>query len=470
MVTKRTFSANSIDRDGDTLVDITSLECLDNMRYNLDLGAPADAATSTPADDGRYKDSTQIADGEGLLCGSDSNTKCTGYELMRSLDFADAGSYEGGSIVTNWRPNNADPAMATNAGWDPIGGNFATRFEGNGYTIRNLYARNIDDSNGANIGLFATIDIEGTVRSIGIQSAALYGSGAAFDTIGGLAGVNNGSIIASYAHNTTVDGGAGPDSIGGLLGSMSAGHVIASYVSNSTLDSGAGVFDIVGSLVGIIGADTVIASYSRGGTVNGGADTNDIVGGLLGQSTGTFIIATYSTVTANGGGGNNDFVGGLAGLHNGNISASYATGVADGGTPDDTGDRASAFYATRATAGTGITDSYGFGTPVNSDNTGGSNGSTKPTVDGTAITMAEQLTLANAGTTWNSAAHDTLDAWDFGDDTEIPALRYADYDGPGTDYSCGDNDIFTGIPTVAASPTGPIPIECGKTLLPGQRP
>ena len=463
MVTKRTFSANSIDRDGDTLVDITSLECLDNMRYNLDLGAPADAATSTPADDGRYKDSTQIADGEGLLCGADSNTKCTGYELMRSLDFADAGSYEGGSIVTNWRPNNADPAMATNAGWDPIGGNFATRFEGNGYTISNLYARNIDDSNGARLGLFDTIAATGTVRSIGTADAALYGSDADIDIIGALAGAFNGSIIASYAHNTTADGGAGSDSVGGLLGASRgvSSRIIASYASDSALNGGA-TSDNVGGLLGeSLNDNTTIAIYTRGGTVSGGANNNDVVGGLIGATgSSSFTAAAYSTSTANGGSGN-DIVGGLVGRHNtvsssGNISASYATGVADGGAPDDTSDRAYALHGFRIpdSPGTGIIDSYGFGIPVNHDGgTGGSNGSTPPA----GVTAAADLTATNVPTTWNSAAHDTLNAWDFGTAAQIPALRYADYDGTGTDYSCGDNDIFTGIPHRSGQPRRPNP-------------
>ena len=461
-----TLSMNTFDRDGDTLVDITSLERLDNVRYNLDLGGTSD--------DGRYKDENQAADNAGLLCGANENTKCTGYELMRSLDFADAGSYDGGMVNTNWRPTSGDPATATNAGWDPIGGNFASRFEGNGYTIRNLYARNIDSSTGAHIGLFHTIASGATVRSIGIQDAALYGSDGSSDFIGAVAGRNNGSVIASYTHNTTANSGAGlNDSTGGLIG-LSSGKIIASYAYNSTLRNDAGTAGFVGALLGgntnNIGA-TVIASYARGGTVSGGADNSDNVGGLIGATTNNILIAaTYSTAAANGGGGNTDNVGGLIGRHNGFlIRASYATGIADGGVVGDTDDRAYALYGFRTSGlGTGITDSYGFGVPVNNNDTGGSNGTDPPTVDGTAITMTEQLTLANAGTTWNSAADDTLHAWDFGDNTEPPALRYADYDDAGNDYHCGNDSIFDGIPTVAASPSGPLTVVCGQTLLPGQ--
>ena len=469
---------NPIDRDDDNLIDITSLEVLNNVRYNLDLG--------DTSDDGRYKESTQTGNNEGLLCGHNADTNCTGYELMRSLDFADAGSYDSGMVKSEWRPNNDDPAMATNAGWDPIGGNFASRFEGNGFTISNLYARNTDDSTGASIGLFDTIAADATVRSIGIADAALYGSDASSrDFIGGLTGTNNGSIIASYARNTTANGGLGGDTIGGLVGNHSTSHIIASYAINSTVDGGADI-DNVGGLVGTVDNAITIANYASSGTISGSADGTDAVGGLVGAtSNSTVITAIYSTNTANGGGGNNDTAGGLVGRHNasatsGNLIASYATGVADGGDSTDTGDRAYALYGFRAASGTSLTDSYGFGAPVNSDTTGGSDGSTKPTVDGTtstaAITTAEQLTTENVPDSWNEADSDTLDAWDFSDDgTEIPALRYADYDGTDTDYGCTDatNPTSTAtivIPPVVAAPGGPLEIVCGETLLPGQRP
>ena len=476
----RTLSMNAIDRDGDTLVDINSLEALNNVRYNLDLG--------DTSDDGRYKDSTQAAVNAGLQCGADSTTDCTGYELMRSLDFTDAGSYDGSitNAMRDWRPNsmadntgNTLPQTmaenATNAGWDPIGGEFATRFEGNGYTISNLYARNTDNSNGASIGLFNTIASAGTVRSIGLQNAALYGSNANFDTAGALAALNNGTIIASYAQNTIADSGAGiSETIGGLIGG-DTGTIIASYAHNTTANGGMGNSDSVGGLLGASNSSTTIASYASGaGTISGGTDNSDVVGGLIGFILNSSItVAAYSTNAVSGGSGNNDNIGGLVGTHNGTtdssegISASYATGVADGGT--GTGDRAYALYGSRvSTVSNGLTDSYGFGIPVNHDGgSGGSNGSTPPA----GVTAASDLTAANVPDSWNDADSDTLNAWDFGTAAQIPALRYADYDGPDNDdYHCGDDAIFTGIPTVAASPGGPIPVVCGETLLPGQRP
>ena len=177
---------------------------------------------------GRYKESTQIGDGEGMLCGTDAATPCTGYELTRALDFNDSSSYASGQINTDWGPDNADPATATNAGWPPIGScnadttdggtavcndnddtPFAARFEGNGYTISNLYARNINDTTAAGIGLFAVIDSTAAIDTIGIINASVYGSSADLDFVGGLVGSSEGNISASYASDNTADGGMG---------------------------------------------------------------------------------------------------------------------------------------------------------------------------------------------------------------------------------------------------------------------
>ena len=272
---------NPIDVDGDTLIDINSLERLYNMRYNLDVGATGD--------DGRYKESTQTADDQGMLCGADAATPCSGYELTRALDFATSSSYDSDMVNDDWCPDNADPNVATNAGWPPIGscnddvnmdnivcddGNdtpFAARFEGNGYTISNLYARNTNNSTAANIGLFNTIAVAGIIRSIGLQNAALYGSNASVESVGGLAGRCNGIIIASYVQDTTADGGAGIlNYVGGLVGNANntASRIIASYVQNTTANGGANN-EYVGGLVGQFTDGTVIASYALGGTANG---------------------------------------------------------------------------------------------------------------------------------------------------------------------------------------------------------
>ena len=542
---------NPIDADGDTLIDINSLERLYNMRYNLDVGATGD--------DGRYKESTQTADDQGMLCGADAATPCSGYELTSALDFATSSSYDSDMVNDDWRPDNADPNMATNAGWPPIGScntntdgtdgacgddddiPFAARFVGNDYTISNLYARNTNNSTSAGIGLFAAIDNAAIIDTVGVVDAFVYGSSADLDYVGGLVGFSDGSIIASYTSGSTADGGMGnSDRVGGLAG-QNDDSISASYVNDSTADGGMGNTDRVGSLVGI-NFGTITASYVAGdSTADGGAGTNNNVGGLVGFSSGNISASYTSGSTANGGTGDGDSVGGLVGFNNGNITASYATNsMADGGMGD--GDRVGglvgesrtgtiaasyasgtanggadnnnvvgglvgdtsrtstviASYATAAAdGGTGsgntvgslvgrntitivfvtsngtITASYGFGTTDNVD-TAGESGSSLPG----GVTTAAQLTAPSSAAAtavdaeWNQAiSSNTQNAWNFGESMQAPALRYADYDGDGDTYGCGSDSMATIVipDSVPNGMGGTITVDCGTTLLPGQR-
>ena len=88
----------------------------------------------------------------------------------------------------------------------------------------------------------------------------------------------------------------------------------------------------VGGLVGVHGSGgSITASYATG-NADGGDGNSDRVGGLVGeQGSGGSITASYATGNADGGDGDLDSVGGLVGLQQGSISASYATGNADGG-------------------------------------------------------------------------------------------------------------------------------------------
>ena len=455
-------SANlPIDADGDELIDITSLERLNNIRYNLDLG------------DGRYKTSADIAENSGMLCGTEQDTNCRGYELIISLDFANPNHYESGELNAAWRPQNSNGTIiaqaqadtATNSGWTPIGtAGSATRFnsrvEGNGHTIRNLYGRR---STAGQLGLFGTTGTSSVIRSIGVATVRLYGSDDR-DTIGALVGVNGGIIVASYASGT-VNGGAGTDTIGGLVGQNSSHTTVASYASGAV--NGGADDDDVGGLVGQ-NLNLIIASYASS-TVNGGADDDD-VGGLVGHGSGASAMATYASGTANGD-ANDDNVGGLMGGSSASFdAANYTTVTVDGGEGTDRFGSLGNFIGV-------ILSSYGFGTATGE--TPGSDGIARTggvaAVD-TGIVGARTLTIANAGVEWNQVDTTTyalpvttMNAWDFGTAAQAPALRYADYDGPNDTYGCGDGSNATiVIPSVVATPTGPMTITCGTTLLPEQ--
>ena len=130
-----------IDRDGNDngLIDITSLEQLDAIRYDLDGdGTPSGDAAAVSA----YEAAFGLTAGAAISC----TGGCSGYELMTNLDFEDNASYADGSREVAWiDPANGGTASTT--GWLPIGDNstgaddsrFTAIFEGNDKTISNLF-------------------------------------------------------------------------------------------------------------------------------------------------------------------------------------------------------------------------------------------------------------------------------------------------------------------------------------------
>jgi len=130
-----------VDDDGDGLIEIRTLDELNNIRYNL-AGTSYDDGAADSAPDGDTGDVTGCG-GRGTL------RACNGYELMASLDFADAMSYAADAngnraVNTTWCPTgttNCDGGSGAGAaGWPPIG-TFTGTFNGNGNTISNLYVR-----------------------------------------------------------------------------------------------------------------------------------------------------------------------------------------------------------------------------------------------------------------------------------------------------------------------------------------
>ena len=86
----------------------------------------------------------------------------------------------------------------------------------------------------------------------------------------------------------------------------------------------------IGGLVGRQNGGSITASYATG-PADGGNGDFDHVGGLVGRQSGGSIKASYATGVARGGNGNSDYVGGLVGWQSsGSIRESYATGDAYG--------------------------------------------------------------------------------------------------------------------------------------------
>ena len=328
-----------IDKDGNGLIEISSLLELHNIRYNL-------AGTS-------YKIS---ADDEGDSTGcptqpydhdndpdTDDVMGCTGYELTQDLDFdkdGDSKTFEGDCDVivsgnsprTDFSNCNIDPDDVEdvyfpktdndNQGWLPIGdcgsdnncggsgsdddSPFTAVFEGNGFTIKNLYLkRNIVAG-----GLFGLTGSTVRVRNIGMQGGGIFSCSSCSSNSysGGLVGRNTGTISDSHATGDVSSSVSSPSYAGGLVGE-NAGTITNSYATGSASGGNSG---------GLVGenAGTITDSYATGSA----SSTDSDAGGLVGRNEGG-ITNSYATGSAYGGNS-----GGLVGENAGTITDSYATG------------------------------------------------------------------------------------------------------------------------------------------------
>ena len=195
------------DVDGDGLIEVSSLEQLNAIRYDLD----GDGQPDTNGDEA-YADAFPIALGEAVC-----NRNCKGYELARSLDFDRADSYASGVANTAW---------TVGSGWLPIGFDdnpFDATFEGNEHTITNLYIRRVTIlDNPGSVGLFGDTGVSSIVSRIGLVDVDVTG----YENVGGLAGMSSGSVIRSYVTGRVSDHGW--HAVGGLIG-YNRGPVTASY-------------------------------------------------------------------------------------------------------------------------------------------------------------------------------------------------------------------------------------------------
>ena len=311
--------------------------------------------------------------------------------------------------------------------------------------------------------------------------------------VGGLVGWldRGGSILASYATGEAAGGDGALDRVGGLVGRQFRSLILASYATGDA--AGGGGKDLVGGLVGLQEGLGAVSGERCGSEIREVAceilcgpeleppppfdpenprsepyceaecHTRRLsycgsAGGRPGSPREpSMIVASYATGTAFGGDGN-DLVGGLVGRsRQSDIVASYALGDADGGIgKDHVGELVGLSENFRLSHGARVIiepiDSYGFGHAVRGEMPG-SAGPSRPI----GVSNAFDLSDDNVGElAWNEARSNTLSVWDFGTDRQIPALRYADYDGPGNSFiNCGPDP-------------GDIPDNLCGTLLPGQ--
>ena len=527
------------DENDNGLIEVNSLEQLYAIRYDLDGdGVPS----GTDSQQAAYRTAFGLS---GAGAAASCTGGCVGYELMSNLDFNDIDATMMGDQLSIWSENCADGACqiatavngnnADKVGWPPIGDNsntYTATFDGNDYTISNLY---INRSSTSNVGLFGALGIDGNLRNLGIEGGSLSGAGnvgglvgrssgtisdchatgdangagnvggllgenlgtisdchatvnvtASQNNVGGLVGWNNGGTISDCHATGDVRGSI--ENVGGLVGSNEGGVITNSSAMGNVTGSGSYVGGLVGDnknkgstnatisacyatgnangggfvggLVGLSTSATISACYATGNATTTGGN----VGGLLGGNVGSTISACYATGDATGSG---VAAGGLVGANQGTISACYATGNATSGSRGAGGlvggnqGPVTACYSTgnasgahqvgglvgvNATGGT-VTNSY-FDSDVSNRSTSDPYDKTTaqlqtPTAyddntdatDGSSIYEAWNLDVDNAqpiGVDDGTAVGDDTvdDPWDFGTDSEYPALR-VDFDVDG---------------------------------------
>ena len=147
-------------------------------------------------------------------------------------------------------------------------------FDGNGHVIRNLHIRG-----GGYLGLVGQLSSEATISNMGLDTVDIEGSGR---SSGALAGVNRGSITASYTSGSV----NGSSTVGGLVG-VNKGSIISSYSGVSTTAD-----NMVGGIAGQ-NYGTIASSYSSG-AVNGSI----YAGGIAGYASGTASACFWDTQTS----------------------------------------------------------------------------------------------------------------------------------------------------------------------------
>ncbi len=290
---------------------------------------------------------------------------------------------------------------------------FSGVFDGQGFAVSHL---TINLPEYIYMGLFGRIDSGSQLRNLRVESISNTGQ----DYVGGLAGLNSGSIISCSATGEV----SGPDNydwyVGGLVGDNS-GSITASYATGEVIG-----YYCVGGLVGH-SSGSITSSYATG-EVNG----YQYVGGLVGSNGDqqfdgggsiTFCYATDSVI------GSDNYVGGLVGDNSGLITSSYATGEVSGSGNNIFGLAGTNRYGGMITACFWDIETSGKNKGVDYGSSGGVTGKT-------TAEMQTLATFTSAG--WDflgESTNGTADIWRMcTNDVDYPRLSW-EY-SQGGDFDC----------------------------------
>ena len=259
-----------VDTDGDGLIEISTIEELNNMRHNL-------AGTS-------YKTSSR-ARGKTTGC---PRSGCFGYELNNNLDFSGS----------RW---------ASGKGWEPIGDeddSFTATFDGNGYTISGLTII----SPATAVGFFGHTR-GATIRNITLANASVIGSKLPGSSVG--TNEQNG-VLVGYASGSNIEKVRivnamvyGRARTGGLVGIATEGTTIEQVYVEATVGTSGRKAAV---MIGQVGNNVEVKNSYCSGSVDLDNPNKDFpaIGGLTGDSYAgsTFSVTdVYCTGVVRGGSG-----------------------------------------------------------------------------------------------------------------------------------------------------------------------
>ncbi|HEX3431633.1 MAG TPA: GLUG motif-containing protein [Rhizomicrobium sp.] len=268
----------------------------------------------------------------GILYRLENNLKNLAYDIARMPRgaYALAGDYDasGDGVYTS----------------PPIGAEFSGTFSGLGSVISNLTV--VDHIQYDYVGLFYHVSKNGAVNAVRLSHVVMQGLG----TVGGLAGVSDGTVSGSETSGRLVGGLTG-GLVGQNNGTIEYSHAtdrikaLVNGVSGGLVGENTGTITNSWSAGSISGRDSTSAgglvAYNTGNIAQGfSTDTvtcENYCGGLSATNTGT-IINSYSTGSVSGYASSFD-VGGFIGVnYNGGVAkSSYSTGVVSGKRNGDVG-------------------------------------------------------------------------------------------------------------------------------------
>ncbi len=203
------------------------------------------------------------------------------YGLQGMLNFQSSSFALAGNVDASATANWTGTAGWNGGGFQPVGQwggvPFTGTFNGNGYTISNLYISHPTDSY---VGMFGYVN-GGTIENVTLANENVT----ALSDVGGLVGEFYRGTISSVAVSGTVQG---QNDVGGLVGFASFGTVSSpttiEYSLSSANVTGTGSLGDVGGLVGLDGA--AISQSAATGNVDGVQYVGGLVGYLYGTETG----------------------------------------------------------------------------------------------------------------------------------------------------------------------------------------